>query len=44
MEDIISSCSTLGGLTYVRRTVTAVVGGRTDPQKLSWVSYCEHGH
>ena len=33
MEDIISSCSTLEGLTYVRGTVMAAVGeGRADPR------------
>ena len=30
VEGILSSCSTLGGLTYVRGTVTAAVGGMTD--------------
>jgi len=34
MEGILSSCSTLGGLTYVKRTVMAAVrGGRPDPRK-----------
>ena len=33
VEGILSSCSTLGGLTYVRGTVMAAVGGgRADPR------------
>ena len=28
VEDILSSCSTLAGLTYVRGTVIAAVGGQ----------------
>ena len=31
MEGILSNCSTLGGLTYVRGTVMAAVGGMIDP-------------
>ena len=32
MEGILSSCTTLGGLTYARGTVMAAVGGRADPR------------
>ena len=32
VEGILSSCSTIGGLTYVRGTVMAAVGGRADPR------------
>ena len=32
VEGILSSCSTLGGLTYVRGTVMAAGGGRADPR------------
>ena len=32
VEGILSGCSTLGGLTYVKGTVMAAVGGRADPR------------